>query len=88
MSTGNQFIAEIKAELTSIIGGLNQLKGKIKSYDELNPFQDRLRIIDSKQTDGKFVDANGEIPPGQAELHELIDQAYDLKEEIGNSCED
>jgi len=30
------------------------------------PFQDKLRVIDNKRQDGKFVEKDGSIPAGQA----------------------
>ena len=53
-----------------------------KSTDELSPFQDKLRDIDSQRKDGKFVDKDGQIPPGQAALHDLLAECYELKDEI------
>jgi len=70
-------LKEIKADL-------EKLKQTCKSEAELVPIQERLGAIDSMQKDGKWVDEKGEIPAGQAVLHELVDECYDLKDEIAS----
>eukprot|EP00842_Homolaphlyctis_polyrhiza_P004141 jgi/Hompol1/4728/HPOL_003838-RA len=45
---------------------------------ELHIYQQQVDEIDSLRKDGKFVDASGNIPEGQATLHDLLEWAYDL----------
>ena len=64
-------VSAIEKELVEIKAGLQALKGKIKNADELVQYQERLAKIDSMRVDGKFKDAKGEIPAGQAKLHDM-----------------
>ncbi|KAJ3103130.1 hypothetical protein HK100_004256 [Physocladia obscura] len=45
-------------------------------WDELVPVQIELGSIDNLRVDGKFVDAEGNIPEGQAVLHFLLHKCY------------
>ncbi|KAH9249571.1 hypothetical protein BASA81_012744 [Batrachochytrium salamandrivorans] len=74
-------VASIEKELKEIKAVLEKLKVSCKSVDELVPIQESLGRIDSSRKDGKFVDASGEIPAGQAALHDLLAECYDLKDE-------
>ena len=57
------------------------------SSRELLPFQLKLSGIDNSRVDGKFL-VLGEIPEGQAVLHDLLDENYQLLETLQNCIED
>ena len=81
-------LVPIKDELEKVRSGLQALRGKNHSMDDLNPFQDQLRKLDGKREKGMFL-VNGEIPKGgQAALAELIDDCYDLVEELTDTAQD
>ena len=64
-------------KLTSIYTGLHGLRNKGNfTSDEVATFQDQLNEIDSKRSDGKFLDAKGNIPKGQAMLSCLLNKSY------------
>ncbi|KAI8912696.1 hypothetical protein EDD86DRAFT_178912, partial [Gorgonomyces haynaldii] len=44
---------------------------------ELLPYQMKLSLIDQQRVDGKFVNEKGEVPQGQAILHDLLQKCYD-----------
>jgi hypothetical protein len=48
-------VANLEKELRDIKTQLEKLKASCKSTDELQPLQDKLRAIDSKKVDGKWV---------------------------------
>ncbi|KAG0166023.1 hypothetical protein DFQ30_007678 [Apophysomyces sp. BC1015] len=50
-------------------------KSSFKAEDIL-PFQQEIREVDSQRVDGKFMAEDGSIPPGQAVLVGLLDQNY------------
>ncbi|KAJ1342026.1 hypothetical protein BSLG_003431 [Batrachochytrium salamandrivorans] len=58
----------------------------IKSGD-LVPVQMRLGEIDNLRVDGKFMDEQGGVPPGQAVLHFLLHKCYRLVYKLQMSCE-
>ncbi|KAI8907363.1 hypothetical protein EDD86DRAFT_53779 [Gorgonomyces haynaldii] len=43
----------------------------------LREIQDQVNAIESTLKDGKFTDEQGNVPQGQAMLHEQLEQAYD-----------
>ncbi len=47
-------------------------------HEELIPYQMKLTSIVTLQKDGKFYDADGEIPEGQAILFSLIENCHEL----------
>ncbi|KIK61634.1 hypothetical protein GYMLUDRAFT_84776 [Collybiopsis luxurians FD-317 M1] len=49
---------------------------------ELKPLQDELRKIDSKRVDGKFLGPSGIVPPSQAVCSSLLEECFDISQEI------
>ncbi|KAF8260682.1 hypothetical protein EI94DRAFT_1780424 [Lactarius quietus] len=49
---------------------------------ELKPLQEELRKIDSKRVDGKFLDPGGNIPASQAICSSLLEECFDIVQEI------
>ncbi|RKF57820.1 UPF0662 protein C30C2.08 [Golovinomyces cichoracearum] len=55
--------------------------GGVSSPRELYPYNLKLQCIESMRIDGKFFIEN-EIPEGQADVIELLEQCYELKDEL------
>ncbi|KAI0788848.1 hypothetical protein C8Q75DRAFT_768208 [Abortiporus biennis] len=53
---------------------------KVKS--ELKPLQEELRRIDSKRVDGKFLGPGGTVPASQAVCSSLLEECFDIAQEI------
>ncbi|KAH9072228.1 hypothetical protein EDB83DRAFT_2361791 [Lactarius deliciosus] len=49
---------------------------------ELKPLQEELRKIDSKRVDGKFLGPGGNIPASQAICSSLLEECFDIAQEI------
>ncbi|KAH9992782.1 hypothetical protein BJV74DRAFT_918493 [Russula compacta] len=49
---------------------------------ELKPLQEELRKIDSKRVDGKFLGPGGNIPASQAICSSLLEECFDIIQEI------
>ncbi|ETW78857.1 hypothetical protein HETIRDRAFT_445760 [Heterobasidion irregulare TC 32-1] len=49
---------------------------------ELKPLQEELRKIDSKRVDGKFLGPGGMIPASQAICSSLLEECFDIAQEI------
>ncbi|KAN0137097.1 Protein of unknown function (DUF2408) domain containing protein [Lactarius tabidus] len=49
---------------------------------ELKPLQEELRKIDSKRVDGKFLGPGGNIPASQAICTSLLEECFDVVQEI------
>jgi len=77
-------VAAIEKELLSIKDLLTKMQreGKVKSGDELVPLQDRLAAVDTQRKDGKWIAKDGSIPPGQANLIQLLEDCYEIKDQI------
>lgn len=52
------------------------------SKAELKPLQEELRKIDSKRVDGKFLGPGGNIPASQAICSSLLEECFDIAQEI------
>jgi len=52
------------------------------SKAELKPLQEDLRKIDSKRVDGKFLGPGGSIPASQAICSSLLEECFDVVQEI------
>jgi len=74
--TVDKKLKNIESELLDIQSGLKGLQAKSFNEDDLNPFQDRLRKLDSQRVNQCFV-VGSEIPEGQAILSELLNDCYD-----------
>ncbi|KIP09989.1 hypothetical protein PHLGIDRAFT_125824 [Phlebiopsis gigantea 11061_1 CR5-6] len=49
---------------------------------ELKPLQEELRKIDSKRVDGKFMGPGGSFPPSQAICSSLLEECFEIVQEI------
>jgi hypothetical protein len=49
---------------------------------ELKPLQEELRKIDSKRVDGKFLGPGGNIPASQAICSSLLEECFDIVQEV------
>ncbi|KAH9935913.1 uncharacterized protein BXZ73DRAFT_45394 [Epithele typhae] len=49
---------------------------------ELKPIQEELRKIDSKRVDGKFLGPGGTVPASQAVCSSLLEECFDIVQEI------
>jgi len=87
---------EIQNGMRSIIAELNDIKhsmSKMLASDSqptwtlLAPYQDRLRNVQVRLHDGKYVDEKGEIPAGQAHLIGLLNECYTIKDQIADKIE-
>jgi hypothetical protein len=50
--------------------------------NELKPIQDELRKIDSKRVDGKFLGPSGVVPASQAICSSLLEECFEISQEI------
>ncbi|KAI8923606.1 hypothetical protein BC831DRAFT_470147 [Entophlyctis helioformis] len=80
-------LAKINDKLEDIISNLCALRDAAQAGHPIDPievhmYQEQIQAIDNLRVDGKFVGATGDVPEGQAALHELLDWAFDLVHEI------
>ncbi|EDO14630.1 hypothetical protein Kpol_322p7 [Vanderwaltozyma polyspora DSM 70294] len=62
--------------------------GGVNSERELYPYQLKLASLDELRIDGKFFDANGEIPEGQGTLNALLAECFDIMHELEIEAEE
>ncbi|CAG8816604.1 46540_t:CDS:2 [Gigaspora margarita] len=72
----HQSLVEIKRNLGAI-----GAKGEIEISDII-PYQNKLRAIDSKRVDGKFLSSDGSIPSGQGQVIGLLEECYEDAHEL------
>lgn len=70
LATVNRCLLELKR-----MGGVNNER-------ELYPFQMKLASLDNLRSDGKFYDADGNIPEGQGILNALLAGCFDILHEL------
>jgi len=58
------------------------------TLNEATHLKEELRAIDSKRVDGKFMGPKGDVPPGQALLIGLLEENFDLLQDIMARQED
>ena len=76
-------LQERHLKLKDVADRLKLLKHLLENGSKIEPIelalhQDALKEIDSTQVDGKFLDEQGNIPQGQAILHEQLEECFDL----------
>ncbi|KAL2917420.1 hypothetical protein HK105_203085 [Polyrhizophydium stewartii] len=76
----------INNKLEDIISNLSSIRDSAQAgfpidTIELHTYQQQLQAIDSMRRDGKFLNDKGEVPEGQAALHDLLEWAFDLVHE-------
>ncbi|EMD38951.1 hypothetical protein CERSUDRAFT_81747 [Gelatoporia subvermispora B] len=57
-------------------------KDVLRVKAELKPLQEELRKIDSKRVDGKFLGPGGMVPASQAVCSSLLEECFDIVQEI------
>ncbi|PIL25010.1 hypothetical protein GSI_12898 [Ganoderma sinense ZZ0214-1] len=57
-------------------------KDGLRVKAELKPIQEELRKIDSKRVDGKFLGPGGMVPASQAVCSSLLEECFDIVQEI------
>ncbi|KAI0741397.1 hypothetical protein C8Q80DRAFT_1194230 [Daedaleopsis nitida] len=57
-------------------------KERLRVKAELKPIQEELRNIDSKRVDGKFLGPGGMVPTSQAVCSSLLEECFDIVQEI------
>ncbi|KAI0028676.1 hypothetical protein K488DRAFT_89503 [Vararia minispora EC-137] len=76
-------LVPIHERLVSIRRKLVALAAKEGSHKaELKPLQEELRKIDSKRVDGKFLGPGGIVPSSQAVCSSLLEDCFDIVQEI------
>ncbi len=75
-------ILQMEMELKSIKHDIETLpkSSSLQASPTIIEIQNRLASIDNRRVDGKFVTSRGEVPHGQAILHELLSECYQLKD--------
>ncbi|KAI9204260.1 uncharacterized protein BJ171DRAFT_121883 [Polychytrium aggregatum] len=76
-------LVPIQKRLEVSIASLNQILMDYQSGASVDPtdlshFQEFVDSIDSVRQHGRFEELDGTVPEGQAALHELLDEAYEL----------
>lgn len=70
-------------ELEDIRHGLEELKEADSATEkDLNPFQDRLRVLDATRVNNSFPTPSGKVKNGQGVLHDLLATCYTLVDEL------
>jgi hypothetical protein len=83
-------LVPVHSKLVNLRRKLVALAAKEKpSKSELKPLQEELRKLDSKRVDGKFVGPDGySIPPSQALCSGLLEECFEIVQEIKARSED
>ncbi|KAI8334756.1 hypothetical protein BC941DRAFT_454333 [Chlamydoabsidia padenii] len=83
-------LTPIYNQLTSVKQCLMAVKktGAPCTPEELYPYQMKLASIENLRKDGKFLDARGDIPEGQALCVNTLEECYQLMEELGQLDDD
>lgn len=82
-------LAPIHQRLITIRRQLAAMSARKITTTELNAVQEELRKIDSKRIDGKFLGPGGSsVPEGQAILTGLLEENFEICQEIGARKED
>ncbi|TEB33069.1 hypothetical protein FA13DRAFT_1754197 [Coprinellus micaceus] len=76
-------LAPVHQKLISVRRQLVALAAKEGSHKaELKPLQEELRKIDSQRVDGKFLGPGGVVPASQAICSSLLEECFDIAQEI------
>ncbi|KIM90620.1 hypothetical protein PILCRDRAFT_812376 [Piloderma croceum F 1598] len=83
-------LAVISVELTPIYEKLVTIRRQLVALAakegshkaELKPIQEELRKIDSKRVDGKFLGPGGVVPASQAICSSLLEECFEITQEI------
>lgn len=64
-----------------------QKAGGVSSPRELYPYKMKLNSIDKVRVDGKFM-VNNNIPDGQAAVMQLLEDCYEITDQLQNEAEE
>ncbi|KAH9023228.1 hypothetical protein EDB85DRAFT_1991999 [Lactarius pseudohatsudake] len=79
-TTLNRLQDNLSVLSAELLVGLAAKGGSAKA--ELKPLQEEVRKIDSKRVDGKFLGPGGNIPASQAICSSLLEECFDIAQEI------
>ncbi|AEY96201.1 FADL019Wp [Eremothecium gossypii FDAG1] len=80
----SESLQKIHNQLSTVRRCLFELKrmGGVDSERDLYPYQMKLASLDNMRVDGKFYDADGNIPEGQGTLNALLAECFDILHEM------
>ncbi|CCH57893.1 hypothetical protein TBLA_0A00930 [Henningerozyma blattae CBS 6284] len=80
----SESLQSIHTQLSTVRRCLMTLKrlGGVTDIKELYPYQMKLASLDELRIDGKFYDANGDIPEGQGILNAMLAECFDMVHEL------
>ena len=84
----SEALLPIYNQLTTLRKCLSEVKklGGVSSPRELYPYSMKLNSIDNMRVDGKFM-IGGEIPDGQGNVTQLLEECFELAYELRNNAE-
>ncbi|CAG8451163.1 813_t:CDS:2 [Cetraspora pellucida] len=83
VSNMSEELVPIHQSLVDIKRNLGAIGAKSEFViSDIIPYQNKLRDIDSKRVDGKFLSSNGSIPSGQAQVIGLLEECYEDAHEL------
>ncbi|CAG8627653.1 24817_t:CDS:2 [Cetraspora pellucida] len=83
VSNMSEELVPIHQSLVDIKRNLGAIGAKSEFViSDIIPYQNKLRDIDSKRVDGKFLSSNGNIPSGQAQVIGLLEECYEDAHEL------
>ncbi|KAK5779008.1 hypothetical protein RI543_003628 [Arxiozyma heterogenica] len=86
----SEALQPIHNQLSTVRRCLLELKrmGGVENERELYPYQMKLASLDNLRRDGKFYDADGNIPEGQGILNALLAGCFDIIHELKVEAEE
>lgn len=86
----SEALQRIHNQLSTVRRCLLELKrmGGVNNDRELYPYQMKLASLDNMRVDGKFYDADGNIPEGQGTLNALLAECFDILHELKIEAEE
>ncbi|SCV05963.1 LANO_0H19042g1_1 [Lachancea nothofagi CBS 11611] len=86
----SEALQKIHNQLSTVRRCLLELKrmGGVENDRELYPYQMKLASLDNVRVDGKFYDADGNIPEGQGTLNALLAECFDILHELKIEAEE
>lgn len=86
----SEALQPIHNQLSTVRRCLLELKrmGGVENERELYPYQMKLASLDNLRKDGKFYDADGNIPEGQGILNALLAGCFDIIHELKVEAEE
>lgn len=80
----SEALQRVHNQLSTVRRCLLELKrmGGVNNERELYPYEMKLASLDNMRIDGKFYDADGNIPEGQGTLNALLAECFDITHEL------